>query len=165
MQFLSKEQTRDWCRSRGVIGDDKESIATHRAPSVNLQFSGHADMNYYGLARQLVAAVQPFETCLLWISQTGIWSSRENLHLYYCLRRANGDWRLIEDAPGHLALGHETAELVSFLFLGLLSGWDMYLFTNEDYGRAFVSHDGWMVVASVNRSAVDELNESFAADG
>ena len=148
-----------------MIGDDKRpTVDGHRGARVRLGLKYCADLNHYGLARELVAVVAPFERCLLWISQTGVWSSRENLHLYYCLRRANGDTRLLEDGPGHLFLKHETAELVSFLFLGLASGWDMFLAANEDYGRAFVSHDGWVIVTSVNRSVTDGLTEAFEAD-
>lgn len=166
MQFISDEEAGDWCRRHAAIGEDEKPVVERNgAVSIRVEFSNRADTNYYWLARQLVAAVQPFDRCLLWISQTGLWSSRENLHLYYTLRHAHGDWRLIEEAPGHLMLAYEIPELVSFVFLGLLSGWDMYLCTSEDFGRAFVSHDGWMIVATTNESALEELRESVPPNG
>jgi hypothetical protein len=70
------------------------------------------------------------------------------LHLYYRLRQSYSDWRLLHEAPGHLFLKHEAVDLVSFLEVGILAGWDMHLLPTNGYGRAFVSHDEWVAFAS-----------------
>jgi hypothetical protein len=78
---------------------------------------------------------------LLWFTEWGIWSSNENLHLYYKLRQAYGDNRLLDEAPGHLFLAHESEDLASFLQIGMLNGWDGYVLTQAGYVDAFFSHD------------------------
>ena len=164
MQFITDEEAREWYQRYAAVDEDRKPIVGTTGASIRIEFSKRVDTNYYWLAKQLVTVVQPFERCLLWVSLTGVWPSRENLHLYYTLRHAHGDRRLIEDAPGHLALNYEIADLVSFTFLGLVSGWDMYLCASEDYGRAFVSHDGWMSVSTSNKPAFEELSRQFESN-
>jgi hypothetical protein len=57
---------------------------------------------------------------LLLIIELGIWGSGENWHLYYKLRQAYGDQRLLHEAPGHLFLEYEVEELASFLQIAML---------------------------------------------
>jgi hypothetical protein len=80
-------------------------------------------------------------SALLWITEWGIWPSSENWHLYYKLRQSYGDKRLLEDAPGHLFLKHESEDLASFLQLAILNGWGGYLLTEADFVNVFFSHD------------------------
>jgi hypothetical protein len=56
------------------------------------------------------------------VTEWGVWQSSENWHLYYRLRQSYGDHRLIEEAPVHLFLEHETYDLISFLQIGLAAG-------------------------------------------
>jgi hypothetical protein len=81
---------------------------------------------------------------LLWMTEWGIWSNSENLHLYYRLRQSYQDFRLLHDAPGHLFLKHETADLISFLHLAMLNGWGGYLISFSGRERVFFSHDAYM---------------------
>jgi len=85
--------------------------------------------------------------CLLWVTSWGIWASSENWHLYYRLRRSYGDERLIEEAPGHLFGASNVPDLVTFVEIGLIAGWDMYLIPTIGQGRVFVSHDEWIEIA------------------
>jgi len=78
----------------------------------------------------------------------GIWGSSENLHLYYRVRQSYGDLRLLPEAPGHLFLSYEAADLVTFLQGGILCGWDMHLVPTVGYARAFVSHDEYVEFAA-----------------
>ena len=71
----------------------------------------------------------------------GIWPSSENWHLYYRLRQSYGDYRLLEETPGHLFLKHESEDLASFLQLAILNGWGRYLLAEADYVNVFFSHD------------------------
>jgi hypothetical protein len=80
------------------------------------------------------------------VTDWGIWT--ENLHLYYRLRQSYGDPRLLHEAPGHLFLEYEAADLVSFLEVGIVCGWDIHLLPARGYARAFVSHDEWVSFAS-----------------
>jgi len=80
---------------------------------------------------------------LLWITEWGIWGPG-NSHLYYRLRQSYGDQRLLDEAPGHLFLEHESEDLASFLQLSILNGWGGYLLTQADYVNLFFSHDEYI---------------------
>ncbi len=80
---------------------------------------------------------------LLWVAETDIWSA--NLHLYYRFRESYGDRRLVEDAPGHLFLPYEKADLLSYVQICLQCGWGFWILGLEGYARLFVSHDEWFV--------------------
>jgi hypothetical protein len=71
------------------------------------------------------------------------------------LRQSYGDHRLLDEAPGHLFLNYESADVVSFVQLGLLSGWDMHLVPSFGYGVVFASHDGWVEFALQEAEAAD----------
>jgi len=64
--------------------------------------------------------------------------------LYYKLRQSYGDDRLLDEAPGHLFLGHESEDFASFLQLSLLNGWGGYVLTQADNVNAFFSHDEYI---------------------
>jgi hypothetical protein len=66
---LRDRQDRDAARGHGaVFGDELEPLAlAFWSPGVH---------------------VQPFEECLLWVTQSGIWASSENLHLFYRVRES-----------------------------------------------------------------------------
>lgn len=107
--------------------------------------------------QQLERALRPREACLLWVTDWGIWGA-ENLHLYYRLRQSYGDYRLLDEAPGHLFLDYEAADLVSFVQIGIICGWDMHLIPFVGYARAFVSHDEFVAFAA------DEANPDLVHD-
>lgn len=69
----------------------------------------------------------PFAECFLWITQEGVWPNSEDSYLFYRLRESYGERRLLQQAPGHFFLKHERDDLVSYVSLALLSGWDFYL--------------------------------------
>lgn len=111
--------------------------------------------------QQLERALQPREACLLWVTDWEIWRSSENLHLYYRLRQSYGDYRLLDEAPAHLFLDYEAADLVSFLEVGIICGWDIHLIPFVGYARAFVSHDEFAEFAADD--ANPDLVHDFAA--
>jgi hypothetical protein len=113
------------------------------------------------VSRQIAEAIGPWRACLLWVTAWDIRRSSENLHLYYTLRRSYGDRRLIPDAPGHLFLSHENHDLVSFVELALLFGWDAYVLTDSKYGKAFISHDSWVEVWRTTTSDLEVVSEDF----
>jgi hypothetical protein len=102
----------------------------------------------------------------LWVKEFGIFPSNENLHLYYRLRQSYGDFRLLREAPGHLFLEYEDADLASFLQLGIVSGWDMHVFPELAYGerdtaRAVICHDEWISLHHRQDWAIKEWRESL----
>ncbi len=94
---------------------------------------------------------------LLWITQWGIWSSSENWHLYHLLRKSHGEHRLLQEAPGHLFLDYEAADLASLLQVSIMNGWGGYLLTEADYVNAFFSHDEYIEFYSENSGLLTEV--------
>ena len=137
MHFLTDEESAAWCEGWVEMAPSDVPVPLYRHPPyarVPLQAET-------AFCRQLEQALQPRDELLLWVTSWGVWRSSENLHLYYRLRQSYGDPRRLQDAPGHLFHPHEAADLVSFLQVGILCGWDMHLISSEGYARLFVSHD------------------------
>jgi hypothetical protein len=94
---------------------------------------------------------------LLWITEWGIWGSSENWHLYYKLRHSYGDQRLLDEAPGHLFLGHEAEDLASVLQVSMFNGWGGYILTQANYVNAFFSHDEYMDLFAEHEQNLSEV--------
>jgi len=77
---------------------------------------------FYFFATWIATELTFQQPTLLWVTEWGIWPSSENWHLYYKLRQSYGDTRLLEEAPGHLFLNYETADLASILQVCMMSG-------------------------------------------
>jgi hypothetical protein len=116
-------------------------------------------------SRRLEAALQPRQSCLVWVTDWGIFPSNENLHLFYRLRQTYGETRLLQEAPGHLCLDFESAEVVTLVHLGMLFGWDLHLIPASGYARAFVCHDEWAEIAFDDASQFEATVKEFQAAG
>jgi hypothetical protein len=159
MRFLSKSDCQNWCDRRKLAKLDASGFPI-QPNRERLYAHGPIDSDYH-FCRQLEQALQPREACLLWVTAWDIWKSSENFHLYYRLRASYGDLLLLEEAPGHLFLGFESADLISFLQVGILCGWDMHLLPIVGYARAFVSHDEFVDFAA--DEANDAITREYAA--
>lgn len=159
MRFLTDAECRDWIAERALLDPggwpmtpSRQGVRHARAPiSAEVAFS-----------RRLERALEPRQACLLWVTTWGVWPSGENLHLYYRLRQSYGDPRLLHEAPGHLFLDYEAADLVSYLQVGILCGWDMHLLPSVGYARAFVSHDEFVELAADGSN--QDIADGFAKD-
>jgi hypothetical protein len=98
---------------------------------------------------------------LVWITQSDIFPGNENNHLYYRLRQSYGDFRLLHEAPGHLCLDYERAEVVTLVQLGILFGWDVHLIPYAGYARAFVCHDEWAVIGFDNKAQYEQTSQAL----
>ena len=114
MVFLTKDDCTDWCSNHGL------SVPVERepAPNVRVELIPEASMVFSASSR-LADAIGPWNTSLLWVVATDIWPSSTNLHLYYRVRQSYHDHRLISQAPGHLFLNYEIADLVTFIQIGI----------------------------------------------
>jgi hypothetical protein len=106
----------------------------------------------------IAAAVAYRRPVLLWVTESHIWDS--NWHLYYRFRQSYHDFRLMDEAPGHYFLGHESEDLGSFVQLVMQNGWDAYLLTEMDYVNLFFSHDGFTDVLSGGPDVVAEFRNN-----
>ena len=145
----------------GLTGEDVRARRSDFSTlNVDLDDAGGRQIRL--LSDVVVDALAPWEESMLWIDAPLQWN-REALHLYYKVRQAYGDVKLIQEAPVHYFLQHEAPDLLTFLQIGLLNGWRLTLRTRQDYGRADVSRAGNIEVANVDRSLLDSLVTRLAA--
>jgi hypothetical protein len=128
MWCLTRDESKRWCEVRSIPVDDSGLPAlVERKHIVKAPTSGLSWSRLHWLAGFLISHLEPFDECFLWVTQWGVWPSSENFHVFYRVRESYGERRLLHDAPGHLFLKHETADLQTFVELALLCGWDFYL--------------------------------------
>lgn len=163
MRFLTQEECREWYTGWGFKLDEKgcptRPSIEHYSSHLSIP-SKHSQLTWF--CQFLEQSLQPRKQCLLWVTDWGIW--QENLHLYYRLRQSYGDFRLLHEAPGHVFLDYEGADITSFLQVMILCGWDVHLQPSSDgYARAFVSHDEFVEFASDdhNASLVSEFEKGL----
>ena len=139
MRFYSKQECETWLSER-------ERQKPDQMPDVNVERIDYQTEPYriFYFAHWVASELMYRRPTLLLITESGIWPSGENWHLYYKLRQTYGDNRLLPDAPGHLFLGHEAEDLASFLHLAMLNGWGGYVLTEANYVNAFFSHDEYI---------------------
>ena len=148
MKFISKEEAAELMKTIPGGGD---FLADHKSAQKSgpVSFESEPGYSYYSHAIKIVAALGSFEWCLLWVTTSGVWPSNENLHLYYRLRQSYGNHTHLDQQPALVALKHEKEDLITFVHLGMLNGWDMKLITSHDYGRALVAHDGFFELSTI----------------
>ena len=157
MRFLTLEETKLLCKNSGFVLSDKGSLSlpSQEKHCVHLDIpKSYTKLTWF--CEHLEFSLRPRENCLLWITDWGIW--HENLHLYYRLRQSYGDNKLIHEAPGHLFLNYESADLISFIQTAIICGWDAHLLSTVGYSRAFISHDEFVEFAS-DENNPDLVNE------
>jgi hypothetical protein len=156
MRFYTKDECEEWLRGRerqkpDAVSDALVERVSYPAKPYQMFFVAH------WIARSLTYR-QP---TLLWITEWGIWPSSENWHLYYKLRHSYGDLRLLQEAPGHLFLEHESEDFASFLQIAMLNGWGGYVLTHADYVNAFFSHDEYIDFFAKLDANLQEVRKEF----
>ena len=159
MRFYTENECEDWLHQRGRKKPGESTPHVQRI--------GYPTEPYrvFGLAHWLATSHTHRMPVLLWITEWGIWPNSENWHLYYRLRQTYGDQSLLQDAPGHLFLEHETNDFASFLQIGILNGWGGYVLTQANYLNAFFSHDEYMDFFVSDDKALDDLRTSLSDAG
>lgn len=147
-----------WCEGHGFTLDPTgDPVISSREHSVILSLSKTNWSKLAWLSNFIALHLEPFDKCLLWVTQWGIWTSSENWHLFYRLRESYSERRELWVAPGHQFLRHEGADLVTFIQLGLLFGWDFFLLPAPTYHTAFVSHDEYLQFCTNDGDAAREV--------
>ena len=100
----------------------------------------------FAIATKLASFLDAFTTCLVWVTEYGIWPSSENRHLYYRLRSSYGDLRELRDAPGHYFHAYESPDLITLVDLMIQFGWGGHILASSS--SMYISHDGWVRVIS-----------------
>ena len=117
--------------------------------SARLTYEG-VRLNPYILARNILSWFGQTRYCLLWITEFGIWPSSENLHMYYTIRRSYNDLRSLMDAPGHVFLGYEEPDILTFLQMTIQFGWGGFMLGTPNLRYMMISHDEWILLKSAS---------------
>jgi hypothetical protein len=166
MRGLTPTELKDWCAERAIECDDRGTPLHPYGGSFAVRCDLPENISQLTwFCRVIESALKPREHCLLWVTRWGVWPSCENWHLYYRLRQSHGEHRLIHEAPGHLFLEFEEADLVSFVEIGLIGGWDMHLIPTVGYGRVFVSHDEWVEFAADHSAEAESITADLKKAG
>jgi len=151
MIFYTKDECDEWIAGRALQAYDPALVGEY----VDYPKDGY---RYYNFAMALAGQMFIGDPVLLVLSECGIWSTNENLHMYYRLRQSYHDFRLISEAPGHLFLKHENAEFISFLQISMFNGWGGYIVTQAaDFG-VFFSHDDYAVPFGRDKASMVEFD-------
>ena len=146
MHFLTPAECREWCGAARLSLDDHGIPLQPQGDKTAIPTAYTALL---GFCQKLEQSLRPYRECLLWVTESTIWDSGVNWHLYYRLRQSYGDQRRIDDAPGHLFLQHEMPDMVSFSQIAILSGFDAYYLTDATGNqRAFLSHDEYVILGA-----------------
>jgi hypothetical protein len=165
MRTLTPSELKDWCTSRGIELDVSGTPVRPHIDSLAVRCEVPKDIaRLTWFCRFIEQSLQPRVHCLLWVTTWGVWPSSENWHLYYRIRQSYSDQRLIHEAPGHLFLEFEAADLVSFVQIGLIAGWQMHLIPTAGYGRVFC-HDEWVDFAMDDSSETERIRDQLARAG
>lgn len=166
MRTLTVGELKEWSSNQGITLDE-EAAPARPYSGVSVVRCGLpakiAQLTWF--CRYIERALRPRQDCLLWVTRSGVWPNSENWHLYYRLRQSHADHRLIEEAPGHLFLEFEQADLVSFIEIGLIAGWDMHLIPTVGYGRVFACHDEWVEFAMEDAAEAARIARELSGVG
>lgn len=158
MRFYTKDECEEWLRGRERVKPDAASglamLHVHYPPQ---------PYRIYGLASWIASSITYRMPVLLWVTEWDIWPGSENGHLYYKLRQSYGDLRLLQEAPGHLFLGHEPEDLASFLQISILNGWGGYILPQAPYVSAFFSHDEYINFYAESETQLEEIRTKWGA--
>jgi hypothetical protein len=156
VRFYTKEESEAWLSGRERTKPDL--IPGVRAERIEYPPEPH---RIFYIAHWIATSLAYRQPVLLLITEWGIWGSSENWHLYYKLRQAYGDQRLLHEAPGHLFLEHEGEDLTSFLQISMLNGWGGYILTGANYVNAFFSHDEYIDFFSDKNANLAEIRDAL----
>lgn len=93
----------------------------------------------------------------IYVSGWGVWSSSENLDLFYGYRRSFGENRTLMEAPVHLFERSEEDTFVSILSMAFYFVWDAWVFDTEGKALVRISHDEWLEVRTNDKDSREEF--------
>ena len=158
MRFYTAKECEEWLSGR----KRKKPDSVPEIPTEQIPYPP-APYRIRFFASWIASALSYRMDTLLWITEWGIWESSENWHLYYKLRQSYSDFRLLQEAPGHLFLSHETEDLASFLQLAMLNGWGGYVLTGANYVNVFFSHDEYLRFYAAEKSNLAEVRKGLGS--
>ena len=141
MQTLSRADAEAWCKRYAITLDDsRHPLQPSDAREFEIPVDAGQRINL--VSAQLKPRAADAET-LVWFTEWGIWPSSERPHIFARFRASYGENRPLIEAPAHVFAAAEFEDLVSFVTLGVLFLWDIYVvaprgdilhFSHDEYG-------------------------------
>jgi len=152
MTALTNEEVLQWCTERHLLFDRWQFL--HFGPGstvleVPFPNVAHKAPPFASLLCELLKEFSPFQSLLLWVKETGIFSDRWDeigLRQLELERIALGERRSLSDSPGHLFHPKEELDVIGMSVLPMLYGWDAYLIPDSARLFAYISHDEYVHV-------------------
>ena len=164
MHCLDPLQIKSWLSRIHLAGADFLSGHVHGYVSSHLgnlsHFSAAQSMAVPRAIDARLWSTDPPQ-CLVWVVEHGIWSSSENLSLYYCWRVAMGVSTPLEDASGHVFLPFERDHMCSLVQLACLFGWGLICVAGDGTAGFTIDHDGKMIAFGNSVTRTEQLTAGF----
>lgn len=166
MKGLTIEQVHLWCRTRSVaVSSDNYVYFEESRQCIAVQMP-QKPYELVALTNELLPYTVdiPFQGALLWLREWGIWSDlveRAGFRVMEMIRRASGDLRRPELAPGYLFDAKELIDLEVGLLQPMLIGWDAFMVPESAHYIVATSHDETTCVLSRTPQVHDSLFESL----
>ncbi len=143
MRTLTRSEAAAWCKQHSVVLDASDHPeAGSKAMSFEIPVDSGKRIHLVTCHLKEVATASD---TLVWFTEWGVWPSSERPHIFERFRLSYGERRALFDAPAHVFATEEFEDLVSFVVLGVLFLWDLYVVAPD--GRVLhYSHDecGWL---------------------
>jgi hypothetical protein len=161
MWCLTEEQSVAWAEKFGQAGARNHDFKVTEKHEIIVALAAIPWSQFHWFGTFAAGSLCDFNECLMWVTQTDVWPGIENWQLFYRLRETYGERRRVYEAPGHLFLKHEEADLATFVELSILNGWDFEILTNYQYFRVSGSHDGFVHLISDDDRLAEEARQAL----
>ncbi len=148
MKCWTLDETMEWLRSvniptrdRGIILDE-----TWTARRTDLPKESYFQAR---ISREFIESIQPFQGCLFWLTEWGVFPNYQNPVLMERLRLSYGETRSLRDAPAFSLEPSEKELAIALIRLIIMFAWDGYL----------VSPTGDLVVIIIGHEEFAEVCE------
>ena len=145
MKALSAREAEAWCERRAIPLDTRRLPL--RPTEESFKIPEDAGARVALVSRQL-EAYRGDPEALVWFTEWSVWPSGERPHIFARLLASYGEERPLVEVPAVLFGPEEFEDLASFVAVGVLFLWDIFVLGWGGSKRMHYSHDesGWLVV-------------------
>ncbi|MCB0076907.1 MAG: hypothetical protein KDD73_05740 [Anaerolineales bacterium] len=151
MQYLSKSEVERWLRTEiDSVDGTLQRLNMYPIP--------HDAGRKMALAKGLIGYWLDWSGGgLLFIKEYGIWPTSEYMPLFDGYRRALGENRSIDEAPGYLIAEEMLEPAIAFLAMALYFMWDVILVSVADRLTIELTHDEELFAAGYDPQKLSRL--------
>ena len=153
MRTLTESEALEWCASHHVALVERRTPRPDFADSQKFRFKIPGDAGRrIALLHDLFRCVPTDQEVLLWLTERGVWSSGERVHMFERFRASYGEHRGLSEAPAHVLGPADREALISSTGFAILFLWDCHILTSSADTWLFLSHDeyGWICSRATN---------------